>query len=66
MAQADVWPPASKAASYYLVSPKSEEIHGSLSAEAPKEKKASVTFLSDPEKPVVNSYNSRARTITGI
>jgi hypothetical protein len=56
--QADAWPPASTAASYYLVSPKSGEIHGSLSAEAPKEKKALVTFLSDPEKPVVNSYSS--------
>ncbi len=56
--QADAWPPASKAASYYLVSPKSGEIQGSLSAEAPREKRASVTFLSDPEKPVVNSYSS--------
>ncbi|MGZ4731873.1 MAG: CocE/NonD family hydrolase, partial [Terriglobales bacterium] len=56
--EADAWPPASKAASYYLVSPKSGESHGSLSAEAPREKKAFVSFLSDPEKPVVNSYSS--------
>ena len=46
--QADAWPPAAKAASYYLVSPQSGAIHGSLSAEAPRERKASVTFLSDP------------------
>jgi uncharacterized protein len=56
--QADAWPPASKAASYYLVSPNSGEAHGRLSAEAPRAKKSFVSFLSDPEKPVVNSYSS--------
>jgi hypothetical protein len=56
--EADAWPPASKAVSYYLVNPKSGENHGSLSAEAPGERKAFVSFLSDPEKPVVNSYSS--------
>lgn len=56
--EAEAWPPASKAVSYYLVSPKSGEIHRSLSAEAPREKKVSASFLSDPERPVVNSYGS--------
>ena len=56
--QADAWPPASTAASYYLVSPKSGDEHGSLAAEAPTQKKAFVSFLSDPEKPVVNAYSS--------
>ncbi|MGH9548857.1 MAG: CocE/NonD family hydrolase, partial [Terriglobales bacterium] len=56
--EADAWPPASKTVSYYLVGPKSGDDHGSLSAEAPSQKKAFVSFLSDPEKPVVNSYSS--------
>ena len=54
--EADAWPPASTAASYYLVSPRLGETHGSLSTAAPLEKKAFGSFLSDPEKPVVNSY----------
>ena len=57
--EADAWPPASKAASYYLVSPKPGEGHGGLSAEAPREKKTFVPLsVSDPAKPVVNSYSS--------
>ncbi len=56
--EADAWPPASKAVPYYLVSPKSGDDRGRLSAEGPREKKAFVAFLSDPEKPVLNSYSS--------
>ena len=56
--EADSWPPASTAASYYLVSPKPGEVHGSLSADAPREKSALGSFLADPEKPVVNSYST--------
>ncbi len=56
--EADAWPPASTAASYYLVGPRPGETHGSLSTAAPPEKKAFGSFLSDPEKPVVNSYAS--------
>jgi putative CocE/NonD family hydrolase len=54
---ADAWPPVSTAASYYLVSPKSGEFHGSLSATAPRENKSLGSFVSDPAKPVVNSYS---------
>ena len=42
--EADAWPPASTATSYYLISPKPGEIHGSLSADAPREKKAFDVF----------------------
>ena len=59
--EADAWPPAAKAASYYLVSPKPGESHGGLSADAPREKKAFVSFLSDPANPVVNPYSSFGR-----
>jgi putative CocE/NonD family hydrolase len=54
---ADAWPPVSTAASYYLVSPKPGEIHGSLSASPPRENKSFAFFVSDPAKPVVNSYS---------
>lgn len=54
--EADAWPPVSKAASYYLVSPKSGEFAGSLSADAPTAKNVFESFVSDPAKPVVNSY----------
>ena len=56
--EADAWPPASRSTSYYLTGPKSGETRGGLSADAPREKKAFRSFLSDPEKPVVNSYSS--------
>jgi len=56
--EADVWPPASRSTSYYLTDPKSGETRGGLSADAPREKKAFRSFLSDPEKPVVNPYGS--------
>ncbi len=55
--EADAWPPVSTSTSYYLAAPKSGDIHGRLSTEAPKEKKAFESFLSDPEKPVLNSYS---------
>jgi uncharacterized protein len=55
---ADAWPPASKPASYYLVSPKPGEFHGGLSADAPREKKSLASFVSDPAKPVINSYSA--------
>jgi putative CocE/NonD family hydrolase len=66
--EADAWPPAAKVASYYLVSPKSGEFRGDLSADAPREKKAFGSFVSDPAKPVINSYSASGahdyRTLT--
>ncbi len=56
--EADAWPPASKAASYYLVSPKPGEFQGGLSVGAPREKKSLVSFASDPTHPVVNSFSA--------
>jgi uncharacterized protein len=56
--EADAWPPVSTAASYYLVSPKPGEFHGGLSADASTEKKSFGSFVSDPAKPVVNSYRT--------
>jgi uncharacterized protein len=56
--EADAWPPVSTAASYYLVSPRPGEFHGSLSTNAPREKKSFGSFVSDPAKPVVNSYST--------
>jgi len=55
---ADAWPPASTPASYYLVSPKPGEFHGDLSANVPREKKSFGSFVSDPAKPVINSYSA--------
>jgi uncharacterized protein len=55
---ADAWPPPATVSSYYLVGPKSEEKRGTLSSEMPKEETALESFLSDPEKPVVNPYRS--------
>lgn len=56
--EADAWPPASTSTSYYLATSKSEDSHGRLSTNAPREKKVFGSFLSDPEKPVVNPYSS--------
>ena len=56
--EADAWPPASTAASYYLASPKPGELHGGLSAKAPREKKSFGSFVSDPAKPVMNPYSA--------
>ena len=56
--EADAWPPASTAATYYLQSPKPGETRGVLSVGKPNEKKAFASFLSDPEKPIVNPYSS--------
>jgi len=56
--EADAWPPASTSTSYYLATPKSGDVHGRLSTDAPREKNALGSFLSDPEKPVLNSYSS--------
>src|ERR1700720_619788 len=44
---ADAWPPASTAGSYYLVSPKAGEFPGVLSTDAPRAKKAIAAFVSD-------------------
>lgn len=55
--EAEVWPPASKSTSYYLAAPKAGESRGSLSASAPQLKQAFASFVSDPAKPVVNSYS---------
>jgi uncharacterized protein len=56
--EANAWPPASTATSYYLVSPKPGEFHGGLSCRAPGENKAFASFLSDPAHPVVNTYST--------
>jgi uncharacterized protein len=56
--EAEAWPPASKETSYYLISPNSGDgRRGTLSDNAPSTKKGSASFVSDPAKPVVNSYN---------
>jgi uncharacterized protein len=55
--EADAWPPASTPTFYYLQS-RNGETKGGLSVTEPKEKKAFLSFLSDPEKPVVNPYSS--------
>ncbi len=55
--EADAWPPASKDTSYYLVSPGTGDSRGSLSSGAPTANDVHVTFLSDPAKPVVNSFS---------
>ncbi len=54
---ADAWPPLSKDTSYYFVSPGTGQNHGGLSSDLPAAKDAQVTFLSDPAKPVVNSFS---------
>jgi uncharacterized protein len=56
--ESEAWPPAATPTPYYLASPKTGDIHGGLSADVPRGKKAFRSFLSDPEKPVVNSYSS--------
>jgi putative CocE/NonD family hydrolase len=53
---ADAWPPASKATSYYLL--KAKEGERSLSTDLPKVKGQFSSFVSDPAKPVVNRYDS--------
>ena len=55
---ADAWPPASTAGSYYLVSPKAGEFQGALSTDARRDKKAFASFVSDPANPMVNSYSA--------
>ena len=52
--QADAWPPPSRATSYYLASPKSTAVRGSLSTVAPSAKETYGSFLSDPAKAVTN------------
>ncbi len=65
--EADAWPPASKQTAYYLVSPKTGDSRGALSGETPGIRKRFVSFLSDPAKPVVNSYNvSGAQDYRGL
>ncbi|MGH9545660.1 MAG: CocE/NonD family hydrolase [Terriglobales bacterium] len=54
--EAEAWPPAAKPTPYYLVSPEGGKFHGSLSSDIPRAKKAFGSFVSDPSKPVVNSY----------
>jgi uncharacterized protein len=53
--EANAWPPASTATSYYLVSPKAGGFRGGLSGRAPSENNAFASFLSDPAHPVVNT-----------
>ena len=57
--EADAWPPASTATSYYLVSSEAwGDSRQSCRRTHPREKKAFTSFVSDPAKPVVNSYSS--------
>jgi putative CocE/NonD family hydrolase len=53
---ADGWPPASQATSYYLL--KTKESERSLSTGIPKMTGQFSSFVSDPTKPVVNRYDS--------
>lgn len=55
--EAAAWPPASRETSYYLISPSTGDGRGTLSGKTPSTKEASTSFVSDPAKPVVNSYN---------
>ena len=55
--EAAAWPPASKETSYYLDQSEAlGKLVALLSAEATDTKKHSTSFVSDPAKPVVNSY----------
>jgi uncharacterized protein len=54
---ADAWPPASVATSYYLLSSKPGESQGSLSTDSSNEKNSVAPFVSDPAKPVINPYS---------
>jgi len=56
--EADAWPPPSRAVSYYLASPKTGEVRGSLSTVAPTAKETFSSFLSDPAKVVTNLYGA--------
>jgi putative CocE/NonD family hydrolase len=56
--EAETWPPASTATSYYLVRSKPGEFRRSLSAQVPHEKKSFASFLSDPAQPVINAYGT--------
>jgi len=50
------WPPPATTTSYYLsVSEKDGSLH-SLSTQTPAETSEPISFVSDPDKPVVNSY----------
>src|ERR1700687_5117402 len=55
--EADAWPPAAKETFYYLISSKTGKGRGTLSGKTPSTKQALASFVSDPAKPVVNSYN---------
>jgi len=56
--EAAAWPLASKETSYYLISPKAGETRGSLSDERVNTTDAAAAFISDPAKPVVNTYSA--------
>ena len=56
--EADTWPPAAKAAAYYLQSPRKNSPGSSLSADIPGDSGGSRAFVSDPTKPVLNPYDS--------
>ena len=55
---ADAWPPPSTRKSYYLNRPVSNEPSGTLSSDPPPQEVPGLTFVSDPEHPVVNEFNS--------
>jgi uncharacterized protein len=55
---ADAWPPPSIRKSYYLNRPVSNEPSGTLSSDPPPQEVPGLTFVSDPEHPVVNEFNS--------
>jgi putative CocE/NonD family hydrolase len=56
--EADVWPPATAATSYFLEAPAGGGSGGRLSAQAPKVAMQFSSFVSDPAKPVINPYDS--------
>ncbi len=53
---ADAWPPPSEQTSYYLISPKTGEVRGNLTGDAPITQETFGSFISDPANPVVNPY----------
>jgi hypothetical protein len=55
---ADSWPPAAKATSFYLAGAKAGAPFGALSAEPSGVVAAFSSFDSDPAKPVINPYNT--------
>jgi uncharacterized protein len=55
---ATTWPPVATGTPYYLSASGKDELLHSLSTQLPAENAESITFVSDPDKPVVNAYEN--------